>query len=390
MNPPELDLCYLDGAATTRVAPEVVARMLPFLRESFANPSSRHPLGVAAATALEEAHRLTARLTGARPEQVIFTSGGTEANNLAVLGLARARRARGRHIVVGPTEHPSVRESALALEEEGFEVESAPLGSDGGLDLDAFANRLRPDTVLVAQMLVNNEFGTVYPVARLARIVRANAPAAVLHVDAVQGPGKFDVSLAELGAHSMSISAHKVHGPKGTGALILAEELPLRPLVFGGGQEQGRRSGTENVAGCVGFACALELADDSLEAARATMTGFREVVREGLAPIAGARVLAPGPDGALSPAIVAILLPAPPAEVWMHHLEARGVMTSAGSACHAKTTEISPALRALQLTDDEARGVLRLSFSRETSAEEVTEAMRRLREVAGELAGSGR
>jgi cysteine desulfurase len=387
-DPPEL--CYLDCAATTRVAPEVSEQMQPFLREHFANPSSRHPLGVRVAAALEEARERVARTSGARSENVIFTSGGTEANNLAVLGLARARRKLGRHVIVGPTEHPSVREAALALGEEGFEIEIAPLAGDGGLDLEGFAALLRPDTVLVAQMLVNNEFGTVYPVSRLARLVRANAPAALLHVDAVQGPGKFDLSLSELGAHSMAISAHKVHGPKGTGALILAEELPLRPLVFGGGQQKGRRSGTENVAGCVGFARALELADEHLEEARRTMASFREVVREGLVPIPGARVLSPGPERALSPAIVAILLPPPPSEVWMHHLEARGVMTSAGSACHARSTEISPALRALGLDPETAKGVLRISFSRETTRSEVSSACRHLAEIGRELMGKTR
>ncbi|MEW6073354.1 MAG: cysteine desulfurase family protein [Planctomycetota bacterium] len=379
---------YLDHAATTPLAPGVAAAMAPFLAEAFGNPSSRHPLGVRAARALEEARGCVARILGTAPAGIVFTAGGTEANNLAVQGLARARRRDGRHVVVGPTEHPSVRQAAAALAEEGFEVETARLGADGGLDLDGFASLLRPDTVLVAQMLVNNEFGTVYPIARLARIVRARAPRAALHVDAVQGPGKLEVSLAGLGADSLAIAAHKLHGPKGAGALALAPGARPRPLLFGGGQEHGLRSGTENVAGCVGLARALAIADERLAATRAALAGFRTILAGIVAEIPGARLLAPG--GELSPAIVALVLPPPPAEVWLHHLEARGVLASAGSACHAKTHEISPAFRALGFGEAEARGMVRFSFSRTTAEAEVRAAGERLREVARELGGARR
>src|SRR6185503_12074636 len=184
----------LDNAATTPLAPEVHAAMAPFLAETFGNPSSRHSMGVSAARAIEEARRRVARMTGAEAENVVFTSGGTEANNLAVLGLARARAKHGRHVVIGPTEHPCVRDAARALASEGFELDTMRLDGAGGLDLEH--THLRPDTVLVAQMLVNNEFGTIYPVARLARAVRAAAPHAVLHIDAVQAIGKVPVSLA--------------------------------------------------------------------------------------------------------------------------------------------------------------------------------------------------
>ncbi len=381
---------YLDNAATTPLVPEVREAMGRVFHTDFGNPSSRHPLGVTAARTIDAARTRVARFTGADEEGVVFTSGGTEANNLAVLGLARARRSAGNHLIIGPTEHPSVTDSAAALTEEGFELETAPLGADGGIDVEGLVSMLRPTTVLVAQMLVNNEFGTVYDVPRIARLVRANAPRAALHVDAVQGPGKLDLSLGELGAHSLSISGHKVHGPKGSGALILAEGVRPRPLVFGGGQERGIRSGTENVAGIAGFARALELADESLAQARAGMFALRHILAEGLEAISGARLLSPGPPDCLSPAIAAVLLPGPPAEVWMHHLETRGVLTSVGSACHAKSSEIPPALLALGLSETEARGVLRVSFSRETTEDEVREACRRLADVARELVGEAR
>ncbi len=388
---------YLDNAATTPIDPEVRAAMVPFLGESFGNPSSRHGLGVRSARALEEARSQVARATGTRPEEVVFTSGGTEANNLAVLGLARARSRHGRHLLIGPGEHPCVRDAARALEDEGFELETLRLDGRGGLDLDFLLSRLRKETVLVAQMLVNNEFGTIYPVARLARLVRANAPQALVHVDAVQALGKVEVSARELGAHSLAISAHKFHGPKGSGALILSEGVRPKPLVFGGDQERGLRSGTENVAGVVGLGRAAELAATRLEGTASKLSGLRALLREALAGI-GAELLEPGGSPADSPpgsngcvhAICAVLLPGPPAESWMHHLEERGVFTSVGSACQAKKGGISPALLALGLDQERARRVLRISFSRFTSAEEVRAAAQALEAVAAELGIGGR
>ncbi len=274
-----MDVVYLDHAATTPLAPEVREAMLPWLGASFGNPSSRHPMGLHAAAALEEARASVAQATGGRTANVLFTSGGTEANNLAVLGLARARRRRGRHVLVGPTEHPSVRDAALALVDEGFEVETMLLGPGGELDLEDLVARLRDETVLVLQMLVNNEFGSIYPIARVARLVRANAPNAVLHVDAVQGLGKLELSIGELGAHSLAISAHKLHGPKGAGALVLTEGVQPRPLVFGGGQERGLRSGTENVSGIVGLGRSVELASADVRGVHERLTDLRGLLR---------------------------------------------------------------------------------------------------------------
>ena len=376
---------YLDNAATTPLAPEVRAAMAPFLEERFGNPSSRHALGAEAARAVEEARRRVARTIGARPEGVVFTSGGTEANNLAVLGLARAAAKRGRHVLIGPTEHPCVRDAGQALREEGFEVERLRLDETGGLDLEHAASRLRPDTVLVAQMLVNNEFGTIYPVARLARRVRTQAPSACLHVDAVQAVGKLDVSLGELGVHSLAVSGHKFHGPKGAGALVLAEGVRPRPLVFGGDQEGGLRSGTENVAGVVGLGQAAVLVEQRLARSRTAFAARRAELCAELARLRGAELLAPAGSEGVVDAIVSVLLPGPPAEVWQHHLEARGLFTSVGSACQAKKGGLSPALLALGLDEERATRVLRLSFSRETSAEDVRAGVELLCAVANEL-----
>ena len=232
---------YLDNAATTPIDPRVRAAMSPWIEGEFGNPSSRHRQGERARSAIDEARGRVARAVGAQRDDVIFTSGGTEANCLGVLGSARARRKHGRHVIVGPTEHPCVRESALALREEGFDVESARLAGDGSFDFQHLESRLRDDTVLVAQMLVQNEVGAIYPVRDVAKLVHARARNAAFHVDAVQAFGKMEFSIHELGADSLAVSSHKVHGPQGAGALITRTEIPLRPLVFGGGQERGFR-----------------------------------------------------------------------------------------------------------------------------------------------------
>jgi len=380
-----LEPVYLDHAATTPPAPEVRAAMEPWLDSEHGNPSSRHPLGQRAADALESARESVAASVGAQPQGVVFTSGGTEANNLAVLGLARARARLGRHVLIGATEHPSVRAPAEALTAEGFEVEWLRLDSEGRLDLDHAGALLREDTVLVSQMLVNNEVGAVQPVAELAPRLEAAAPRAWLHVDAVQAFGKLDVRMVGLGAHALSLSAHKLHGPKGAGALVLARGVKPRPLVYGGGQEGDLRSGTEAVAACVGFGRAVELAVEARAdfqvragALRARLLGDASAL--GLQPVLPAQLEA-------IPNILALVVPGPPAEVWLHHLAARGVYVGTGSACQSKKGALSPALLAHGLSEDEVRRVLRFSFARTTTDAEVERASSALRSVAQELEG---
>lgn len=379
-------LLYFDHAATTPVDPAVLAAMRPYLREEFGNPSARYPLGVRAEDALDRARARVARVVGARAEDVTFTSGGTEANNLAVLGAARAAGA-GR-VLVGATEHPSVREPALALAREGFEVHEVPLAAGGAFDPGAFERLLDADTVLVAQMLANNEVGTLYPVRELARRVRRLAPRAHVHVDAVQALGKVELSLGELGADSSSLSAHKVGGPKGAGALVTRAGVELVPLFFGGGQEAGRRSGTENVAGIVGLGEAARLAEERLPACRSTLAALHAAFLAGVAAIDGVAPLqAGGPGAPTVHSISSLCVEGAPAEVWLHHLEARGVCASAGSACRSRKGEVSPAFAALGLTADEARRVLRFSFGCTTTAEELALALEALASVAAELSG---
>jgi cysteine desulfurase len=385
---------YLDNAATTPLDPRVRAALRPWIDERFGNPSSRHRQGQSAADAIDEARVRVARALGAEPAHVIFTSGGTEANNLGTLGSARARAKHGKHVLVGPTEHACVRESAHALVAEGFEVETLRLSGDGSLDLAHLEARLRPDTVLVAQMLVQNEVGSVYPVRAAARAVRARSPHAALHVDAVQAFGKLEISIGDMGADSLAVSSHKVHGPQGAGALVTRGEIALKPLVFGGGQEHGLRSGTENVAAIVGFGRAAELTAQEADAARAHFEKLRGVCLKGLARIRGARVIEPRSNRDDAPsrvaAIVAVVLPGAPSEVRMHHLEELGVIVSAGSACHAHKREASPTLLAMGISAEEARTILRISFSRLNTEDEVGRAMEALAEVCRKLESTRR
>lgn len=374
---------YLDHAATTPQDPEVRAAQEPWLGASFGNPSARHAGGVRAHEAMDRARAQVARALGARPEGVVFTSGGTEANNLALFGYARGAGRSGGHVLVGPTEHPAVREPAQALAAEGFEVEHLRLDANGELDLEDAARRLRADTVLVSQMLVQNEVGTIYPVARLARLARARAPRARVHVDAVQACGKVACDLGELGVDSLAISAHKLGGPQGSGALVMRQGAEPRPLIVGGGQERGLRSGTQNVAGAVGLGAALERAEAGRAAAREHFESLRQRFLSGLEHVGGARALVTSPRSA--PWIVAVALGGAPAEVHMHHLEARGVWVSAGSACQAAKGELSPTYTALGLAPEAARRVLRFSFGRGTTLEEIDAALAALAAVEREL-----
>jgi cysteine desulfurase len=379
-------IVYLDHAATTPLDPRVRAAFAPWLGERFGNPSSRHPFGVAAAEALDRARVELALALAVRPADVVFTSGATEANNLAVLGHARAARRHGRRVLVSAFEHPSVREPALALAREGFSVETLALDATGTLDLDALARTAGPDVVLVLHMLVSNEFGTLQPVRELARAVRARAPHARIHVDAVQALGKVECAPSELGCDSIALSAHKLHGPPGSGALVCVGR-ELEPLLVGGGQERGLRSGTENVAGAVGLAAAVRIAEAERGLTLAATIAAREAWIARLSEVPGARVLAPG--GRAIGAILALVVPGAPAEVVMHHLERRGVYVSAGAACQSHKSAHSPSYAALGIGSDEARHVLRISFARTTTREEAERGAQAFVEVLRELAALG-
>jgi cysteine desulfurase len=381
---------YLDNAASTRPADEVLAAVAEASRAHFANPASAHAAGAAAARALAAARDQVAAALDVEAEEIVFTSGGTEADALGVLGAARA--ARGRHLVVSALEHPAVMRAAEALAGEGYALDLVAPEPDGVVRPEAVAAAVRPETALVAVMLVQNELGTVQPIAEIARalgeIARALGPAGKrrphLHVDAVQAFGLLRLRPRMLGADTLALSAHKLHGPRGAGALWIRPGARLSPLWLGGGQERGRRGGTENLPALVGFGRAAALAQRALAAgADAAVAALRDRLEAAaLAAVAGARPTVTG--AARAPHIASLAFPGLPAEPLLHALEARGVLASAGSACASKTAGPSSTLKAIGV--DDRTGVLRFSLSRETTAADVDGAAAALAEAAREVA----
>ncbi|WP_309081964.1 cysteine desulfurase family protein [Zhihengliuella sp.] len=382
-------MIYLDAAATTPVRPEVLELVGPLFSHDFGNPSSRHELGGSAARAMDYARTTAAAALGVRPGDVVFTSGGTEANNLALKGLALVA-PRGRHIVTSAVEHSSVREPLRYLEaHHGFEVSVAPVDGTGSVDPDAVAALLRPDTALVSVMAVNNEVGTVQPVAEISALAREAG--ALFHTDAVQAAGWLDLRSIAEHADAMSVSGHKIGGLKGAGLLMVRGRLPVEPLLHGGGQERGRRSGTENVPGAVATATALRLA---AEASRAGgQEGFGSFLRDAVLarlnrPGAPERAIATGHPTRRVPGIVSFCFPGTAGEAVLLELERRGVYCSSGSACHADADEPSPVLLAMGYAPDVALTSVRVSFTRAVGEAELTQAARAVVAAVEAVAGS--
>ncbi len=384
-----MTLIDLDQAATTAVRREVLKAMWPWLTGEHGNPSSTHSLGRRAADALTDARARIARLAGVRPAQVVFTSGGTESDNLAVIGLTLAAIARGRdcHVLVSAIEHEAVLESAAYLERwHGVEVTRIPVDAEGVVDVDAAIAALRPGTALVSVQAANNEVGTLQPLAALARA--AHEAGALLHTDAVQYAGWYP--LAELAAtDAITISGHKLGGPKGVGALLLPTNAAIEPLIHGGGQERDRRSGTENVAGAVGLALALELAEGErdahpLAALEARRNAF---ITQVLQTVPGARLT--GHRKRRLPCHASFVVPGIGGEPLLIALDDRGILASSGSACAASRDEPSPVLLAMGYDADTARTAVRFSWGVSTTVEQLELAARELDESAAALRGLG-
>lgn len=361
-------MIFLDHAATTPVRREALEAMWPFLTGSFGNPSSSHGLGDEAARALAAARAAVASVVGGRPGDVVFTSGGTEADNLAVKGLALAN-PRGRHVVVSPIEHEAVLEAADALARlHGFAVSHVAVDEYGVVQPEALARVIRPDTTLVSVQLANNEIGTVEPIAELAAV--AHASGALMHTDAVQAAGWLPLSIDALGVDALSLAGHKVGAPKGAGALIVRGRLPLEPVLHGGGQERGRRSGTENVAGAVAFATALRLAELERADAAARVTALAARFRELVASSVPDAVLTGHPDARL-PGTVSYVFPGTSGEAVLLELERRDVVCSSGSACAAGSDDPSHVLTALGMPAALAQTAVRFTLGATTTAVEV-------------------
>ncbi|MFA7467558.1 MAG: cysteine desulfurase family protein [Desulfotomaculaceae bacterium] len=381
---------YLDNSATTRPYSEVTRAVVETMDEIYGNPSSLHRKGVEAARAVARAREAVALSLGVATGDIIFTGGGSEAINLAVKGLAPGRR--GRHVITTMVEHPAVLNACEQLKEQGVDVSLLPVDQAGVIDLQHLQTQLREDTYLVSTMYVNNEVGAVQPLADLAAVIadfRQSGGRLFWHVDAVQAYGKLPIRPKELGVDLLSVSAHKVHGPKGVGALYAAPQTPLRPLVAGGGQEGGLRSGTENVPGIVGFGVAAGVISREAGGAAERIRLLKQRLVDGILAGAPGSVLNGPPcredDPRSAPHIANISFPGLPGEVLVHSLEQHGIFVSTGSACSSRKKPGSHVLKAMGLSENLLMGAVRFSLSPVNTAEEIDYAVAKTLAVVREL-----
>ena len=355
-------MVYADHNATTPLDERVLDAMLPWLKEQYGNPSSIHALGRQARTALDTAREQLAQLVGAHPSQVIFTSGGTEANNSALKGVA-LRSPQGR-IAISAVEHASIAAPAAALQHFGWQCDAIGVDGNGVCGVEALERALQADTRLVSVMWANNETGTVEPVADLA--ARCREHGILFHTDAVQAAGKLTVDFPASGAHMMSLSAHKLYGPKGVGALIVDKAVDMEPLLHGGGQERGRRGGTENLAAVVGFGMAAELAHVELAARRRHLEDLRRRFEERLARDLPQAVIF-AREAARLPNTVFMAVPGLEGQTLIMALDKQGIAVSSGSACGSEHTEPSSVLKAMGVDNELALGAIRISLGKDNT-----------------------
>ncbi|MBT9133614.1 MAG: Cysteine desulfurase IscS [Firmicutes bacterium] len=358
---------YLDHAATTPVHPEVIAAMLPYFHNYFGNPSSVHSFGRDSRKAVDEAREKVAKAIGADPREVFFTSGGTESDNIAIQGVALARKQNGRHIITSKIEHHATLDTCHFLESQGYEVTYLPVDENGLVRVTDFEAALRPDTILASIMHANNEMGAIQPIKEMAAIARAKK--VTFHTDAVQTVGSIPVDVKELGVDMLSLSAHKFYGPKGIGVLYIKKGTRVKPLYHGGSQERKYRPGTENHVGIVGLAKALELATESLKSRQAHIQVLRDKLIAGL--VALPEVELNGHPTQRLPGNVNVSVRYVEGESLILSLDMQGVAVSSGSACTSGSLEPSHVLLAMGLTHEQAHGSLRLTLGIDNTQEDV-------------------
>ncbi len=373
---------YLDHNATTPIDPRVLEAMLPFLGEDFGNPSSLHWFGQRARAAVEEARASVAALVGAEPAEIVFTASGSEADNMALRGVAARARPERRGIAVGAVEHHAVLNTAKALREEGWPVAVVRSSQAGSIDLDDLARQVDQETALVSVMLANNETGVLQPVAEASRIARAAG--ALVHCDAVQAAGKVPIDVRALDVDLLTLSAHKLYGPKGTGCLYLRRGTPMAALVLGGGQERNRRAGTENVAGIVAFGAAAALARESLDEESRRVGRLRDRLEGRLLQLDGVRRNGEGPR---LPNTANLSFAGAEAEGLLMALDLEGIAVSTGAACAAGGVEPSHVLRAMGFAPERVQSSLRLSLGRSTTEADVDRAAEAIVTVLGRQRG---
>lgn len=367
---------YFDNSATTPVYPEVRDLMVKIMEEDYGNPSSLHMKGVTAARYIKEARESLAGEMKVMPKEIVFTSGGTESNNMALIGGALANRRAGNKIITTSVEHASVGSPMDFLAAMGFDVVRIGVDSSGQIDMDQLMSEVDDDTIIVSVMYVNNEIGAVMPIADIARLIKEKNPNVLFHVDAIQAFGKYRIYPKRMGIDMMSISGHKFHGPKGVGALFIRDRVKVKPIIYGGGQQSGMRSGTENVPGIAGMALAAEITYNGLEEKMEHLRQLKEHLISELTQIDD--VYSNSGD---APHIASITFKGVRSEVMLHALEEREVYVSSGSACSSNKQHASGTLKAIGLPQDKLESTLRFSFSPENTMEQVDYAVECCRQL---------
>lgn len=371
---------YLDNSATTRVFPEVAELMTKIMCEDYGNPSSLHMKGVQAENYLRYAKETFARLLKVSEKEIFFTSGGTESDNMALMGCAFANQRRGKHIITTGIEHPAVLRTCAYLESLGYRVTYLPADACGRISLEDLQRAMSPDTILVSIMHTNNEIGSLQPIAEAGALIKRMNPSTLFHVDAVQGFGKAKLFPRKMGIDLLSASGHKIHGPKGVGLLYIGERVRIQPIIYGGGQQMNLRSGTDNVPGIAGMAKAAELLYRSLEEDTQHLYQCKKYFMDGVRRLEGVKInglLPAQPDGAgTAPHIVSVSVSGVRSEVLLHALEEEGIYVSAGSACSAHKPQPSATLKAIGLEKELLESTIRFSFSVETTREELDYTLR--------------
>lgn len=373
---------YADNAATTRIAPQVLDAMLPYLKEEYGNPSTLYKLGREAKIAIEKAREQVAQVIGAKAEEIFFTGSGTEADNMALKGVLYGPAGKGKkHLITTKIEHHAILHTAMALEKEGFQVTFLDVDKNGRVDLEELKQVITPDTALVSIMAANNEVGTIQPIEEIGKICREKG--VLFHTDAVQAFGHMPLDVNKMNIDLLSLSAHKINGPKGSGALYIRRGLGLRPVIEGGGQERNRRSGTENVAGIVGLGQAAQLAMETMEEESARLKALAKKLTDGVLQIPET-ILTGDPENRL-PGACSFAISAIEGESLVLYLDMEGICTSTGSACSTGSLDPSHVLMAIGLSHEVSHGSLRVTLGRFNTEEEVDYIIETLPKVVEKL-----
>lgn len=371
---------YLDNSATTKAFDEVKDIVVETMLKDFGNPSSMHLRGLEAENYIKEAREKIAKTIKADPKEIIFTSGGTESNNMAVIGTAMANKRRGNHIITTSVEHASVHGPMAFLEENGFRITYLPVDEKGVVSISDLEKEIREDTILVSCMYVNNEVGAVMPVREMSEVIKSKNKDIVFHVDAIQAYGKYEIFPKRMGIDLLSVSGHKIHGPKGAGFLYVKDKTKIKPIIFGGGQQKGMRSGTENVPGYAGVALASEIIYRDLADNVDRLYELKDYLIDRLSEIEDVKINSTkGKNSA--PQIVNASFLGVRSEVLLHSLEEKNIFVSAGSACSTNKHTVSATLKSMGLKDEEIESAIRFSFCIFTTKEEVDYAVEVIKEL---------